>query len=206
MEPYANVGNIGKFIKFHCKELNMDNFFVDGINNQQAIEIVGESGTGKSSFCIFLAINFLLTHKNRTVLYISINKPVSQKRIDQIIQYHSENVGYNSQDLLERLVTHNIRFEEYCDMSKDFLNIINKEKVGMIVLDTITSIMQEENFKGDKSYGAKINFLNNQFKMFRKLMSEYDIFVFLINDVRTDLSTGVNNIKIDYESLSRSEI
>jgi RecA/RadA recombinase len=199
MEPIRlNHNNYGKFIKFHCAELNLIRMFPEGINNNQIIEVTGEAGSGKTGFCISMALNFLLSHKDKSVLYITTNQKFSRTRLNQIINYYSENSGYYQQDLFSRFLCQDLSFENYEDVTRDIEETVKKAKYGMIVIDTITGLAQFENFqeKTMTGYYEKKKFISDQFDMFKKLIRNYNMFIFLVNDVRTNLENNVNFIYV----------
>jgi RecA/RadA recombinase len=167
--------------------------FPEGINNQQIIEVTGESGSGKSSFCIFMAVNFLLTHKNKSVYFVSVMKAFSFTRFEQIANYFCNQIGYNYQDLIERFINDSLQYEDYEDLCRKIENNIDSMKLGMIIVDTFTSLANYENFIDKTLYNfyEKKKFIDKQFNLFKKLIRKYEMFVFLVNDVRQDVEKNV---------------
>ena len=178
-----NYKNYAKFIEFHCMENNMENMFPEGINNQQIVEITGESGTGKTSFCIYLAVNFLLSHKNKGVLFISTTKQISYVRLSQIVKFHCENYGYNELDLRERFHDITLNYDSYEDQYRSLESTIQREKIGMIVIDTFTSLCKFDEDSGKSLPGQKTQFILDNLALFKNFIKNYQIIIRKIKNI-----------------------
>ncbi|MGC8546893.1 MAG: DNA repair and recombination protein RadB [Thermoplasmata archaeon] len=146
-----------------------------GLETGIITEIYGEAGSGKTNFCLFVAIN---SAKTGTVIYID-SEGVSSDRIAQIT--------------VDQSILSNIKFfrvRSYDEQLETVTKIANLSQaipdIRMIIFDTITAHYRAERDKRAelrKRYG---NTLTYQIEMLNNLAMNLNIPVIIVNQVYTE--------------------
>ncbi len=157
----------------------IDNCLGGGIERGIITEIYGEAGSGKTNFCLFLALNCA---RNGTVIYID-SEGVSPERISQMT--------------LDESVLSKIKFfrvHTYDEQLETVTKVANLSRVmsdiQLIVFDTITAHYRAERDKRAelrKRYG---NTLTYQVEMLNSLAISLNIPVIIVNQVYTGKDSG----------------
>jgi RecA/RadA recombinase len=114
------------------------------LENNNLTEISGEAGSGKTNFCIFLALLNALPRRvkglEKGVLYISTVQKLPMTRVKQFIsQYNLKTDEINS--LFDRIHTKLCNPSEFdIFIQADIDEFIMKNDVSMIIVDSITGL------------------------------------------------------------------
>lgn len=162
--------------------------FEEGIYQKSINEITGEHGSGKSTFCMFIAVLMaspaIVEGLGKRILYITTNKVFSEERIDQIIKSNVEREDLRdiTRDNIVYLEAKTV--ESYDAILSQMDNPIADKKFSAFFLDDMTSLADEKTIEQDNLHDRQ-QFLDRQIIYLRELVFQYDIFVFVVNSVTT---------------------
>ncbi len=169
-----------------------------GIRTRIITEISGESGTGKTQFCMQLMLHTLLPPKvgglGGAAYYISTHKSLSETRFDEI---KSAYLSKYSDCLSPEQVEKNIITAHLTDKDKDELKIYlndlqkkleNKEPFKLLIIDTITAVCYSFVTEGNKvDRLERAAFLLNLVNTIKKLAHQYNLAVVVVNNTVGDI-------------------
>jgi DNA repair protein RAD57 len=127
-------------------------------------EITGESGSGKTNFCVNLMVKCALPKKfeglEKTVLYITTVKALGDKRISQMVEQF--NLSKKEKVEFEKRIIHkHCDYEEFEKLFPFIPEMITKDNIKMIIIDTITGLcdIQFMNENNELDYQNRAVFL-----------------------------------------------
>ena len=125
----------------------LDEFLSGGYDNDIVTTIYGPSGSGKTNFCLLAAVKMIESGKK--VIFLDTEGGIAVERIKQIC-----NGSDNLNSLLERIIFFNpMNFEEQKDVFDKLREMVN-ERVGLIVVDSISMLYRLELGKSEEVYGV----------------------------------------------------
>jgi RecA/RadA recombinase len=167
------------------------------------IEVSGEAGSGKTNFCLFVAINYIISnYLNKMyprVLYITISKGFPETRAKQIIENQLKATKLDPKKIFSQLkLFHSNDNKEFDYFVNNIQSYIRENKIGMVVIDSFTALADFEfvNEGGEVDYIARKEFVTNKLKTLKKLISDFNLFMILVNNVSStfnDINKGVLN-------------
>jgi DNA repair protein RadB len=160
-----------KRLKIKCKPL--DDLLGGGIENGIITKIFGEAGSGKTNFCLQATRECVKTDKN--VAFVD-TEGVSVERLKQICKTFQNNEKY-----LDKIYFYNPT--DLDSQEKVINDIIEKNKVGLIVIDTI-NLFYRTAHEDDKEI-PKRSFLR-QMANLQVAARKNDIYVVVTEQVYTD--------------------
>ncbi|SBT75036.1 conserved Plasmodium protein, unknown function [Plasmodium malariae] len=181
-----------KRLRFDNKKLNF--FFENGILNYSLVEIIGDSGSGKTQFALTLCAEQLLKtfeeKKENIVFYIYINRIFPMHRLTEIVEKKLEqkkqvsNIVYNSNNYGVACV------ENFVDSNEDYFNAPNVSKLsGDNFIDSEKNHLFDEEMLNQKgveaskkpqSYGLSSSFDEKRKNMARNVLQ--NLYIQKIND------------------------
>lgn len=152
-----------------CKPI--DSLLNGGIEKGIITNVYGESGTGKTNFCIQIAVR--VAENGETPVYIDTEGGFSPERFLQM----------SDEEALDRLLYREASsFEEQIEVVKE-LEELEIDNLGVIIVDSAVSLYRL-NVNGDNA--SEVNQkLSQQLSTLSKMAREYDIPIVVTNQVYT---------------------
>lgn len=165
-----------------CKVL--DNLLEGGFEQGIISTIYGASGTGKSNIAIILSLN--VAAQGKKVVFIDTEGGFSTERVSQIYPKDYKKILKNI------IILNPTTFEEQGKCFKDLENLVAKEKVGLIVVDSIIMLYRLQ--KGVEEISKTNKELANQLFLLTRIARKREIPVVVTNQVYSDF--GTNNVRM----------
>lgn len=148
----------------------IDSFLKGGLETGIINNVFGESGSGKTNFCVQVAAS--ITEQDRKVVYIDTEKGFSPERFKQIA----------SEDALEKIVLNEpVDFEQQEEAINSLDDIVDEHDPGIVIVDSMVSLYRLK-AKGDKIQEVNQK-LSQQLSKLSKIAREQDIPVLITNQV-----------------------
>jgi len=157
---------------------SLDKLLNGGLPTNGVSLFYGEAETGKSSLAVQCAVN--TARMGCKTIYIDSDGAFSPRRLSQIAQQDSEKVS--PLIILVKPTT----FEEQA-MVIDDLDAYLTEKVGLVVVDTITSLYRAE-LGGSKETFALNRELNRQVASLAQIAKTHEVGALILSQVRSILA------------------
>ncbi len=155
----------------------IDELLGGGIETGTVTQIYGESGTGKTSFCLLFSYT---TAKNGKVAFID-TEGLSGERIDQIFQ---------DKNVLKNVFIYEVfDFRQQSTAIKEVSGLIKRENIRAVILDSLTALYRSELEDESKQLRFKRE-LTSQLTFLLGLARKHDIAVVFTNQMFTDINTG----------------
>lgn len=164
----------------------LDKFLNGGIRKGEVILVYGEAETGKTTFAIQCMVN--CCKKGYKTIFIDADGTFSVKRLTQI-------ASTNIREIAERIIL--VRpndFEEQTlaiDQLEDYLT----EKVGLIIVDTVTSLYRAELNQSMKKTFKLNRELNRQLGILAQIAKARKIPVLITSQVRSLFDSDRINVE-----------
>jgi len=155
--------------------VSLDKLLNGGLPTNGVSLFYGEAETGKSSLAVQCAVN--TARMGCKTIYIDSDGAFSPRRLSQIAQHDSEKVS--PLIILVKPTT----FEEQA-MVIDDLDAYLTEKVGLVVVDTITSLYRAE-LGGSKETFALNRELNRQVASLAQIAKTHKVGALILSQVRS---------------------
>ena len=152
----------------------IDNFLKGGVEEEIITNVFGESGSGKTNFCIQIAASVAKDPEKGKVIYIDTEKGFSPERFIQIADEKS----------LEQIMLYEPKnFEEQKQIVKNVNKKTQQEEVSLIIIDSLVSLYRLE-VNGDNV--RQINQeLSQQLSTLSKIARTTEIPIAVTNQVYT---------------------
>ncbi len=133
----------------------------NGIENDVITTIYGPAGSGKTNFCIMLAVD--VASKGKKVLYIDTDGSFSTERLKQV----SVAKGLDHKEMLDRMLFYRpVTFQEQKGVF-DKLKSLMTDTIGLVVVDSIAMLYRlefgkssEEIYGINRELGRQLSFLS----------------------------------------------
>ncbi len=155
----------------------IDELLGGGIETGTVTQIYGESGTGKTSFCLLFSYT---TAKNGKVAFID-TEGLSGERIDQI---------FEDKEILKNVFIYEVfDFRQQSTAIREVSGLIKRENIKAVILDSLTALYRSELEDESKQLKFKRE-LTSQLTFLLGLARKHDIAVVFTNQMFTDINTG----------------
>lgn len=170
--------------KTHSGVEFLDDFLAGGYDSDIVTTIYGPSGSGKTNLCLIAAVK--MAQKGKKVVFVDTEGGIAVERIKQITPRHVH--------VLENIIFFQpVNFEEQKDIFDKIRGIIN-EKIGMIVVDSISMLYRLELGKSDEVYEVNSS-LGMQIAYLVEIARKKNIPVLITNQVYSDFDNR-DNVKM----------
>jgi DNA repair protein RadB len=165
---------------------SLDQMLNGGIPVSNISLVYGEAETGKTTLAIQCAVN--CARKGQKVIFIDTDNSFSAIRLSQI--------AYYDLDKLSPMITllRPNTFQEQI-LAMDHLEEYSTEKVGLIVVDTFTSLYRAEFGENSKGRFTLNRELNRQLACLSQIAKTYKKTVFITSQVRSILVEAEVNLE-----------
>ncbi len=154
----------------------LNNLLSGGYESGVVNTIYGPAGSGKTTMCLLAAISCI--KNNKKVIFIDTEGGFSIIRLNQLTN--------NNKEILEKIFILNpTTFEEQVNTLKRLKELIN-DKIGLIVIDTISMLYRIEFGKQNKDIKAINAELGLQVSYLTEIARKNNIPVLLTNQVYSD--------------------
>ncbi len=170
----------------------LDSLLGGGIETQAITEMHGAFGSGKSQLALQLAVNVQLPKEKgglgKKAIFIDTEGTFRPERIQQM----AKGVGVDPGTILKNTYVaksynsdHQVVLVEKCE------DIIKKEKVGIIIVDSLTSAFRSD-YTGRGTLADRQQKLNRHLHKLQKLADMYNLAIYVTNQVmsRPDVLFG----------------
>ncbi len=155
----------------------IDDLLGGGIETGTVTQIYGESGTGKTSFCLLFSYT---TAKNGKVAFID-TEGLSGERIDQI---------FREKELLKNVFIYEVfDFRQQSTAIRDVSGLVKREEIRAVILDSLTALYRSELEDESKQLKFKRE-LTSQLTFLLGLARKHNIAVVFTNQMFTNINTG----------------
>ncbi|WP_456478442.1 DNA repair and recombination protein RadB [Geoglobus ahangari] len=155
----------------------IDELLSGGVETACVTQIYGESGTGKTSFCLMLSYN---TAKSYKVAYID-TEGLSGERIGQIFQ---------EKELLKNVFIYEVfDFRQQSTAIREVSKLVKGEDVRLVVIDSLTALYRSE-LEDEKRQLKMKRELTSQLTFLLGIARKHDLAVVFTNQMFTDIGTG----------------
>lgn len=165
---------------------SLDQLLNGGIPVSNISLVYGEAETGKTTLAIQCALN--CARKGQKVIFIDADNSFSARRLSQIARYDLEKLSP-----LITLLKPNT-FQEQV-LAIDHLEEYLTEKIGLIVVDTFTSLYRAEFGENSKERFAMNRELNRQLACLAQIAKTYKKAVLITSQVRSILIEAKVNLE-----------
>lgn len=160
-------------------------------------EIYGESGTGKTQFCMQMAVQSLIQKYPEDKLgciFIDTTTGISKERLNQIYSSFSKIYTYFNDNFLKNICYNKISNPESL---MDFIIDLNSKnlKENLIIIDTIIDIFQCEAWNDEEIF-KRCEFLSKFIKILKSIIYNQDMACIIVNNIT---SKSNNTQEIDQE-------
>ncbi len=153
----------------------LDEFFGGGYDANIVTTIYGPSGSGKTNLCLLAAIE--IAKQGKKVLFLDTEGGISVERIAQICG--------NYEELLPQIIFFNsYTFEDQKEIIAQLRDLIN-ERIGLIVVDSISMLYRVELGKNDEVYDTNAA-LGRQIAILVEIARKKNIPVLVTTQVYSD--------------------
>jgi len=156
----------------------LDDLLGGGIETGTVTQIFGASGTGKTSICLMLTYNAVLS--GYKVPYID-TEGLSAERINQIFK--------EKERLKDVYIYEVIDFKQQSTAIKELAKLCKDESPRLVIIDSFTFLYRIELEDYEKQVKAKRELIA-QLTFLLGLARKYDLAVVVTNQVFTDVKTG----------------
>lgn len=155
----------------------IDELLSGGVETGCVTQVYGESGTGKTSFCLMLSYT---TARNHRVAYID-TEGLSGERIGQIFQ---------DRDVLKNVFIYEVfDFRQQSTAVKEVSRLVKNEDVRLVVIDSLTALYRSE-LEDEKRQLRIKRELTSQLTYLLGLARKHDLAVVFTNQMFTDIDSG----------------
>ncbi len=155
----------------------IDELLSGGVETRCVTQVYGESGTGKTSFCLMLSYT---TARNHRVAYID-TEGLSGERIGQIFQ---------DRDVLKNVFIYEVfDFRQQSTAVKEVSRLVKNEDVRLVVIDSLTALYRSE-LEDEKRQLRIKRELTSQLTYLLGLARKHDLAVVFTNQMFTDIDSG----------------
>ncbi len=155
----------------------IDDLLGGGIETGTVTQIYGESGTGKTSFCLLFSYTIA---KNEKVAFID-TEGLSGERIEQIFQ---------EKELLKNVFIYEVfDFKQQSTAIREVSGLVKREPIRAVILDSLTALYRSELENESKQLKFKRE-LTSQLTFLLGLARKHDIAVVFTNQMFTNITTG----------------
>ena len=156
----------------------LDDLLGGGIETGTVTQIFGASGTGKTSICLMLTYNAVLS--GYKVAYID-TEGLSAERVNQIFK--------EKERLKDVYIYEVIDFKQQSTAIKELAKLCKDESPRLVIIDSFTFLYRRELEDYEKQVKAKRELIA-QLTFLLGLARKYDLAVVVTNQVFTDVKTG----------------
>jgi len=196
---------------------------VVGIDGGKMFAIVGNSGVGKSSIALQMAVNIIKEYENGSIIYFDFERSMNLGRIQALTKYTNEeinknvlllNQGLSSESLwklLKALEAQKLEKDNYKDIKidsgkfDDEGNTIWELPPTVIIVDSIATMIPKTQLDDEEVTGsmgaASVAKINNQiFKKCPGILESANITLISINHITQAIDIGVikKQAKVNY--------
>lgn len=174
-------------------------------------EISGEAGSGKTNFCLQLAVRCILPKRlnglEAGVLYITTVKPLATRRLEQMLEKYCKMMKQEEiKAMFNRFHMRNFNYDEFLAFNMQIDNTIFENKIKLMIVDSITGLADVRfiNDNNEVDYYGRANFLReyhsylitfSQLTSFKNLIWSFKLFMIVTNNVYSfDQNFSVNLI------------
>lgn len=155
----------------------IDELLSGGIETGCVTQVYGESGTGKTSFCLMLSYTTARDHK---VAYID-TEGLSGERIGQIFQ---------DREILKNVFIYEVfDFRQQSTAIREVSKLVKSENVKLIVIDSLTALYRSE-LEDEKRQLKMKRELTSQLTFLLGIARKHDLAVVFTNQMFTDVDSG----------------
>ncbi|MFT4893204.1 MAG: DNA repair protein RadB [Candidatus Nanohaloarchaea archaeon] len=148
----------------------IDSFLKGGLEAGIITNVFGESGSGKTNFCVQTAAH--IAEEEKKVVYIDTEKGFSPERFKQVA----------SEEALENIVLNEpVDFEQQEEAINSLEEIAEEHDPGVVIVDSMVSLYRLK-AKGDQVQEVNQR-LSQQLSQLSKIAREHDIPVLITNQV-----------------------
>ncbi len=155
----------------------IDELLSGGVETGCVTQIYGESGTGKTSFCLMLSYTTAQKHR---VAYID-TEGLSGERIGQVFQ---------NRDVLKSVFIYEVfDFRQQSTAIREVSKLVRSEDVKLVVIDSLTALYRSE-LEDEKRQLKMKRELTSQLTFLLGLARKHDLAVVFTNQMFTDVDSG----------------
>lgn len=155
----------------------IDELLSGGVETGCVTQIYGESGTGKTSFCLMLSYTTAQKHR---VAYID-TEGLSGERIGQVFQ---------NRDVLKNVFIYEVfDFRQQSTAIREVSKLVRSEDVRLVVIDSLTALYRSE-LEDEKRQLKMKRELTSQLTFLLGLARKHDLAVVFTNQMFTDIDSG----------------
>ncbi|WP_456369068.1 DNA repair and recombination protein RadB [Geoglobus sp.] len=155
----------------------IDELLSGGVETGCVTQIYGESGTGKTSFCLMLSYTTAQKHR---VAYID-TEGLSGERIGQVFQ---------NRDVLKSVFIYEVfDFRQQSTAIREVSKLVRSEDVKLVVIDSLTALYRSE-LEDEKRQLKMKRELTSQLTFLLGLARKHDLAVVFTNQMFTDIDSG----------------
>ena len=214
------------FANGYIQEINGKKRFELGISDGSINMIIGDSGTGKTSFCTQAACNIVKKFSTSCIFYEQAEVGTNIQRIKNLSGFTTDDefmnrfiirdAGITVESIYDRVrAIHDIKLDHkdeylYDTGLKDMMgNEIYKFEPTIVIVDSIKMVLSKKNAEDEYSNNlsaannAKIN--SEYYTKMVPLCREANIIMLLINHITTDINTGFLPKKPEFPYLKQGE-
>lgn len=165
--------------------ITLDGMLKGGLPLGETTLVYGEPSTGKTSFALRMAVNFLDYKKScdgdSRVLYVDADQKLSVDRFSDI-------AGRNAVDYFKRLIVSIPKSFAEQTLLVEQLDSFVARSIDFVVIDTVTSLYQEEIASRGSVFPASREF-NRQLAYLKEAVENRHITVLLLSQVHSALQS-----------------
>jgi DNA repair protein RadA len=199
--------NINNQLRISTGSKELDDLLGGGIERGAVTELIGPAGTGKSELCLTLSVMAQQEQKRKLektsvddgcntityptrVLFLGINKPSYTGKIDSIAQARGIDADAAVESITVEMLQDFQALEQFILKKLEEFLKKNPETV-LVIVDSIIALQPLQRKQGRKKKGEKYDLLLWQrseyspIYLLRKVASEYNIAVVVINEAET---------------------
>lgn len=148
----------------------LDDFLKGGVENGIITNVFGESGSGKTNFCVQIAGK--IASEGENVIYVDTERGFSPERFAQIA----------SEEALDNVkLFEPVNFSQQENMIEEISQMLEEKDAGTVVVDSLVSLYRLE-VNGDNVSDIN-NRLSDQLSQLSQIAREHDIPVIVTNQV-----------------------
>lgn len=185
---------IEKEDKISTGSYDLNKWLYGGYEKGIITTIYGDAGTGKTNFCILVAVS--QAKKGNKVIYIDTEGGFSVERVKQICKYFNLDHNYVLKNIVLLKITTFV--EQKKSIEKLEKEMRNKNNISLIIVDGMTMLYRLElaEVKDDDSKIREINSeLAKQMKILACIARNYNIAVIVTNQAYHEYISERNSIR-----------
>jgi DNA repair protein RadB len=172
---YMWLHGINNMSKISTGSTILNELLDGGYDNNIITTIYGPSGSGKTNLCLMAGVN--VVESGKKVIFIDTEGGIAVERIKQLSNKYDE--------VLDKMIFFNpVNFNEQKEIFENIPNLIT-EKIGMIIVDSISMLYRLELGKTDEVYGVNLA-LGKQMACLVEIARRKKIPVLITNQVYAD--------------------